>query len=207
MTKRSLWLCLALILGALFPLIFFSTSFSSQYRQFTETKGIVHFSFEYPADCKSQDHIRTNTGVQLNFDREVVKGGWADKDLLIDADKILVSVNPASYEPKTRLEETVSQITEGFNVVQTLERSSVTIGDGITGEQLVYSFDEGSSRMPMLDAPQKGRPKYGPLIQTGRSVYFNYGEFAWFIDMYSYTDEEQTKADFEHVLQTFKILN
>lgn len=71
-----------------------------------------------------------------------------------------------------------------------LERSAVTV-DGIQGELIAYQTNE----------------IIGPPVVYMANVYFDYGEFTWSFDAGADLDLAETvRADFDHVLQTFKIL-
>jgi hypothetical protein len=72
---------------------------------------------------------------------------------------------------------------------QELERTSITIA-GATGELVAYSF-------PDL--------KNAPTIT--REVFFDVDGVLWNIYIYSGTDKsDETKLDFEHIINTFKVL-
>jgi hypothetical protein len=72
---------------------------------------------------------------------------------------------------------------------QELERTSITIA-GAAGELVAYSF-------PDL--------KNAPTIT--REVFFDVDGVLWNIYIYSGTDKsDETKLDFEHIINTFKVL-
>jgi hypothetical protein len=101
-----------------------------------------------------------------------------------------------------------------------LERSMVSVG-GISAEQIVWSGGINSSSV-RLPAPfscslfpvmlENVREKYTTFVLPThvRDVYFEYGGLIWIIQVTSspiQNEVDQAKADFEHVLQTFKILD
>ncbi len=77
-----------------------------------------------------------------------------------------------------------------------MERNPIAI-NGIRGEMIVWTC--------------KWYPDYyrgNKWDASIREVYFDYDGVIWYIEFDSHMDRaEQSKADFEHVLQTFKILN
>jgi hypothetical protein len=102
--------------------------------------------------------------------------------------------------------------------IKLLERSAVTVA-GIPGEQIVYSHKPPMiMRAPLKlilftispdwNARYTRRNPQESELRITREVYFNYDGLIWNIQIDS--DEsvaEQAKADFEHLLKTFKILD
>jgi hypothetical protein len=80
-----------------------------------------------------------------------------------------------------------------------LERNPVIV-DGFPGEQIVYVND---TLLPFPSGSGEGRP-----LQIIRAIYFNVGNDVWTIEAESEMSmADQVKADFEHIIQTLKILD
>ena len=179
----------------------------SKYRTFTNNDGIAHFSFEYPGDIKKSHIHRVDAFVNVHFRREIVKDGWFDKDLYIAAFKPPGFANTYISDAKTLLEQDIVCLDEAYEVSRVLERSPININE-IQGELVVSIYDYHTPRMPLPDAPLKGTPQQPSLMMMIRSAYFNQGGLVWIIRMI-YTEEvaEETTVDFEHIINTFKILD
>jgi hypothetical protein len=108
--------------------------------------------------------------------------------------------NPIKYEsaPQTaqeRIEKTIigNQSWENFEL---LERSSVMVSE-IEGERITYLVDR-LMPLPVED---------GRNLDYIRAVYFDHNDLIWVIE--AICDEEIseiTKFEFDHIVQTFKIL-
>ncbi|MBI4304280.1 MAG: hypothetical protein HY665_08105 [Chloroflexi bacterium] len=143
----------------------------------------------------------------MSFFREVVKNGFYDKFLWVQVFRPREYLYKDAYDAKTVLENDISDLMEYFKVAQVLERSSANVS-GIVGELVVSTVDIRSASPPSPDSDPRGTPKGSQLIDIVRSVYFDYGGLIWKISMRSYEKvAEEGRADFEHVLKTFKILD
>jgi hypothetical protein len=79
-----------------------------------------------------------------------------------------------------------------------IERSLVNVA-GFSGEQVIYTND---TLLPFPSGSGEDRP-----IKVYRAVYFKDGTSLWSIESESEAGmSDRVKADFEHILQTFKIL-
>jgi len=120
--------------------------------------------------------------------------------------EIIASNTSCVFYAGSFLEAYIIDIKDSFEVFQVLERSSVNIS-GISAEQVVYAYDEFSVRNPLPDAPLKGTPSGSSLIWVGRAIFFDHDGLVWFIRMKSIEEAaEKTKLDFEHLIETFRIL-
>jgi hypothetical protein len=96
-----------------------------------------------------------------------------------------------------RLESTLKHATK-FENFELLERSPVEVA-GIEGEMIVYLVD---NILPIIFKENLGRLEYH------RVVYFDYNGLIW--EMEAQCNQEmanQVNADFDHIVQTFKILD
>ena len=206
--RRTGWKVYTILLIILLIILSVSMNCSNGYKLLTEDEGIAHFSFEYPADLNEVEFIRSSTDdfICVSLIREVVKDGWWDKSLSFITQKPPVIGYEEAYDAGSFIEAYITRLKDSFEVVQVLERSSVNIS-GISGEQVIYTYDDFSRRMPLLDAPLEGEPAGPSLIWIDRAIFFDYNGLVWFIRMKS-TEEtsEQTKLDFEHLTETFRIL-
>jgi hypothetical protein len=102
----------------------------------------------------------------------------------------------APQNAKDRLENDLLHESKWKNF-ELFERHPVTVS-GVEGELIYYQVDW------FLPVP-KGE---GPGLQYVRAVYFDYGGLTWWIQAKCEKEMiDQVKTDFEHILQTFKILS
>jgi len=96
----------------------------------------------------------------------------------------------------TALEHHIQLYVEPENI---LERSTISMA-GISAELLVY-FHEPEL---MPEAPSSSLD----VIKVTRVVYFDYNDLLWEIEIESDEDRaDVAEADFEHLLETFQILD
>jgi hypothetical protein len=175
---------------------------NSEYRTFTFKRG-VNFTFEYPS------HYKINS--IYSYVEGKSAGGVIFFDKLSSKDSIYgfidVSIRDASEKfpnAKTAIEQIVLGERDKDTLVvgeldeDILERTTINI-NGISGELLVYSHKVGLiERLPYESSK---------IIRINRTLYFDHSGLLWSIIIESDEDKaEQAKADFEHILQTFKIL-
>ncbi|UCB43223.1 MAG: hypothetical protein JSV77_00835 [Dehalococcoidales bacterium] len=175
------------------------------YRTFTFNK-VAHFSFEYPAHYK-----KTSAGAEV--EDKIIHIGFRDKvpSKGIDAGFIMIRVEGAgiTYPDATAaLEHTLSIFVDqepyDENDEQApgllLERSNITVA-GIPAELIVYSYG-----FDLIREESTGLVVY--LMRIAREVYFDYSGLIWKIEIESDEDRaEEAEADFEHLLETFQILD
>lgn len=83
---------------------------------------------------------------------------------------------------------------KGFKDFQLLERSAISVV-GVLGEKVLYSYNIVSSGTPTL------------LPAVSRGAFFAAGEFIWSVNVsVEINNGEADQSVFDHVLQTFKIL-
>jgi hypothetical protein len=170
------------------------------YREFIFREDNAHFSFEYPASY-SKPYVDM-TGLP-----ELVSG--ETHRLIQDGEKVsvfsvmgFVILNPEYYSTNVSalLEKDLREYESGFNYLEfkLLERSQISVS-GIQGEQIIFSH----MWKPEGYIGQKGEP----YPWRGRTVYFYSNGAIWeyYLDS-PLSTADQANADFEHILQTFKIL-
>jgi hypothetical protein len=98
---------------------------------------------------------------------------------------------------RERLELTLEK-EENWRNFKLLERSAVVVS-GVEGEMIVYLTD----KLGMFNAGENTKN-----LEYGKVIYFDHNGLIW--EMKASCDQnmsEQVKADFDHIIQTFKILN
>jgi hypothetical protein len=177
----------------------------AEYLTFMLKKGIK-FSFEYPSHYKKEE-VRAyeqdeGFGRVTLFDKLPSEGSWYDSIYIVISDKRIGYTNP---------KEIIQVIITDTLPKEIIERSTVTMA-GLQGELLVYSFSGDVKDAPSgfwSCSPSRKRVNPDePLVRVSRVAYFDDGDKIWRIEVESAERKaEQAKADFEHILQTFKILN
>ena len=174
------------------------------YRAFTFNE-VAHFSFEYPAHYK-----KTSAGAEV--EDKIIHIGLRDEvpSEGSNAGFIGIKVEGAgiTYPDATvALEHTLSIFVDSEPYDEDaeqapgrlLERSTLTVA-GIPAELIVYSYGYDYVR----DSPSD---PWVLLLRIAREVYFDYNGLIWNIVIESDEDRaEVAKADFEHLLETFQIL-
>jgi hypothetical protein len=169
---------------------------SPEYRVFSLREGIGQFSMEYPPDY-------TVTRLDIRNDaanRYTDVGLSASQAAPGSLGEISVYAWPAAgNEAATQiLEDILGRAGAVFAGFRVLERSSVMIGD-IEGQAAEFSWDAAAS------ANATG-PSSLPAVSS--MVCFRHGDIAW--EIHVATDaasREQASARFEHIIETFQILD
>lgn len=177
----------------------------SSYKRFTLREGDAHFSFEYPGNYEEVlTHVYSGWAA-VSFDHELVEEDW-----IIESSYLRVDVYEAGRrgnpDAEAALESAITRIAteEYYSDFEILERSSVSIA-GVKGEQctLSYCYRE---EIPATD--DEGPFLKLPALMTVRCVYFDYNGFIWEIWLRSTEGfAEEDKAHFEHIIETFEILD
>ena len=174
---------------------------NNTYKTFTFTKGIK-FSFKYPSHYYKEEIWAYKPGISAGgvefFDKLPSDWYWYDYfDIGIE------------YSKKSA-HEAIEEIVNNKLKKEITEISNVTMA-GMQGEILVYSYHD-----VMPEIPHRGWSCSVPsapanadtILQIDRIAYFSNGTQLWSIEIgTSESKTEQQKADFDHILQTFKILN
>ncbi len=173
----------------------------NDYETFVADEGIPHFSFEYPSyyavGYQSMPGVpSTNAGLHSVPIEEFYEGSVKDIDIHIHY------TGGGFPDAETAMKERIAQIKRETNV-QIREQVRIIIA-GIEGWELVASFEEKPFPPPGDDA---GLPR-DPEHIISRDLFFDYQGMMWQISLYTDVGSyEQTNADFEHVLGTFRILD
>ena len=198
--KERIRLRSLLLMGVLFVVVAtFLSCNSSGYRTFTFNK-VAHFSFEYPAHYRKFAAHATveDKTIYIGFRDKIIPEGRTNGF-------IRVVVEGAGYrypDAEAALEKTLLPFTEPekyINPGNLLERSTITVA-GVQAELIVYIRE--ADLIP--EAPASSLD----IMKVTRVVYFDHNNLIWRIRIQSDEDRaDQAKADFEHILETFKILD
>ena len=166
----------------------------SNYKEFTWEKTPAHFSFQY-----SRQYSVDTSNIDSKFPTVWFEKPRGQVDLL----DIIFSVS--LYQSTSTTTEELDKIFSGqkelYSDTQVIERSSITV-DAEQAEQTVYSYTFASIYGDGL--------LYKPALipQIGRIVVFKHVGVVWSIEISSEEhNANSAKADLDHILQTFKILD
>lgn len=171
------------------------------YDKYTLKKGIAHFSFEYPCSYDrygseiNEDDCFTLISIRGPYHKSVEDRTWLRVFVLISED-------PGFLDPERALKQDVSH-NEKLLDYRLIERSSVNVA-GIEGQQIIYFYNR--ERPGSLDPGFI--PGVGPAPTIAREIYFCDEGRIWDLQFHSNeSTAEADMADFEHMLETFTILN
>jgi hypothetical protein len=196
-------LCSFILIGIFSMMISAISCSNPEYKLYAFKKGI-NFSFEYPS------HYKIKTVYAYSKDKGI--GGVRFWDQLPSdwywTDTLYVIVEDKSLSAQ----EAITDIESNLLEKEILEKETITMA-GMQGEMLVYSY-----KASLPSAPPGGigcSPRKIPAVEDPdkirrivRTAYFSNGKQLWSMEIgTSESKAEQFKADFEHILQTFKILN
>lgn len=157
---------------------------ASLYRTYSIKHGDVAFSFQYPTYYRlihTYTRSDPNASVEVMFARTKLVRGYSDNYLDVSAGSPLA----AERRPMVVINQLLSDAMHRTE----LERYSTSVA-GIPAELVAYSYTSNS----------------GVLMVT-RAVYFNQNIRLWRIELGSdETGADVAKLDFQHVVETFKIL-
>jgi hypothetical protein len=190
------WATLALMLMSLF----LTSCGSSDYKVFSLREGIGYFSVEYPS-------AYTVTRIDIRND---ATSRYTDVGLSSPQVGGHPGLNEISIYawPSADGNETASLVLDGmlakaetiFQDFKLLQRFSVMIGD-MEGQGAIFSW----TASPVSPA---GGSEAGTLPAVSRLVCFRHGELAWEIHVASDSAAQaEAGADFQHIIDTFQILN
>jgi len=193
---------LLVLLSALLLLGACSVSDDSYKTMNVKTK-IASFSFEYRAYYRDVEgpKVLDRGSVYVNLIAPQKKMAFPNpepggKPDTVSLEYVPAYIGVAAYNPEVSglsAAESIERVlsTEAnWPDFKLLERSAVTV-DGIQAELIAYQTNE----------------IIGPPVVYMADVYFDYGGFTWAFDAKADLDLAETvRADFDYVLQTFKIL-
>jgi hypothetical protein len=173
------------------------------YKGFVVNEGVALFSFEYPVSFEEPDIDLVNGAPYSTL---VISHRMAKGTEGVSRFAVIVSKTSSKFpNARAKLDYYVGLLQGGFSgggmdpeyVAPNLQERVPIIVNGIQGEMIVWTcqwipdFYPGTKR----DA-------------ISRDVYFDWGGLIWEIGFVSHTDRaEQAKVEFEHLLETFQILD
>lgn len=194
--------------------VFNETQSSDGFKTLTVTNELCSFALQYSGNYKRAGPYGD---LKDNSPYMYVKLLAPEKtmQILVPADKDSLKTTTTMYTPATfeifvyapRATMDIQNSTERLNMTlegqkrwenfKLLERLPVTVY-GIEGELIAYVVDWF---LPV----SKGE---GPLLQYHKAVYFDYNGLIWTIEATSEMEMvDQVNADFDHIVQTFKIID
>ncbi len=197
MKRKELFFHTLQIIIALLILIAFSSCNRNQgYVTYDFRYGsIVHFSFEYPSsyEAQSEDAVGIGNPAYLWHRASSKPFPWNDISILF----ITYSKGTIAYNATAMLDYDLANLRNLSPPGQfsLLERSKIVVS-GVQGELAAIRYP-----IPPNIA------YYGPGPTITRIVSFDKDDLIWVITLNSNQEAaDKAKADFEHILQTFKFL-
>jgi hypothetical protein len=185
----------------------------SEYKKITIKNDLSSYSLEYPS------HYKKEVGEVLDFDipftllilngpiitetAEVFDPDTGIITVVGNTGSSIISISISnykiyfgeSYSATEKIEAVLKGEAEWENF-QLLERSPITVS-GVEGELIVYLVDR------LMPIPVED----GENLEYVRAVYFDYNDLTWEIEMQCNQDiQEEVTAYFNHVIETFEIL-
>jgi len=211
--KRLRFLLSVLLVGI--SLVSSCKPVSEEIRQFTVENELCHFTFEYPSYYKTEgpntdlDYIRPYTHVYLYAPREpieiivpsgddhveTVKSSYVPATIFIHV-FVPVTRDGRTWSAKDYAENDV-QGNRNWDYFQVFEHSTRVVS-GMECEFVYYQSD-WIGLFPPSDEPK---------VEYYKVIYFDYDGLVWSVEASSRMDKNhRVMQDFEHILDTFKILN
>ncbi|MFC2035816.1 hypothetical protein ACFLUJ_06825 [Chloroflexota bacterium] len=171
-------------------------------RTFTLREGIGHFSFKYPSRYEPEI-VRTETG-PLGPETYVVLFTSTTGHAIVEYHDAEILVHIGNIEARGRNSEEAAEFNisywsrdEDFRLI---ERSSIEVA-GIRGEQIVYSYVNEFTPHVSLGMHSVNKPA------IRRGVFFDYNGQSWSISVTGHESiDDIVKKDYNHILETFKII-
>lgn len=168
-------------------------SSTNGYKTFTLKRGVGHFTFEYPANYEKL-LVYVSDSTNVNFGGPLLTEEEARTLLMVTV--IEWDNGVPDLEASVERELYYGSNFEDFKL---LDRSSLHVAD-MQAEQIVFFY-----KRPIYEPRLIPRQ---PVPSISREVCFVNGRLDWSIRMRSHESmAEVDRLDFEHILQTFRILN
>jgi hypothetical protein len=187
-----------LVAGLIFLSLSFTSCGSPDYKVFSLKEGIGHFSFEYPAGYSVTRIDIRNEAVTRYTDIGLCSTFTTSSPGL---NEISVYAWPVDSSTDTATHVLTGMLAQGetiFSDFKLDERFSVMIGD-MEGQAAIFSWTASST---------SGPEEKKTLPAISRMVCFRHGDLAWEIHVASGIETQvQAETEFNHILETFQILN
>ncbi len=178
-------------------------SSSDEYKTFTTSEeSLVHFSFEYPSDYWLNDQSQGNVNPSLYVGLTGVTIDDLSQGIVKDIDIRITNYSPKWLglpDAESAVKEQINEYKWSFYRNYRLLEKHKAVIDGVEGWEIVVTFRE----RPL---PDFGYGKLRePISVVARDLFFDYQGITWQISLYTDVEsyEKDTKAVFEHILQTF----
>ncbi|MFC1903757.1 hypothetical protein ACFLXJ_03110 [Chloroflexota bacterium] len=173
-----------------------TTAGSSGYTELTVKRGIARFSFEYPSHYKiGKVEIRND----YHYIDMIVYGQSPGEEVHNPIIDVFVNRTSASMPNIQGAIDAELSVADNRPFFHFLERSPVKVTtDSIPGEKIIFSWASYPDIAPTTE----------PIHYISNSVFFEYGNLIWSIDMRSEINEAASdESVYNHILQTFRILD
>ncbi len=171
---------------------------SPDYKVFSLKEGVGHFSLEYPAEY-SVTRIDIRNGPVSRYTDIGIGPTTATSSHGLN--EISIYAWPADFPTDTAVLILGGLLAQGeiiFSDFQLKQRFSVMIGD-MEGQAAVFSWTA-----PLAGGAEEAKK----LPAVSRMACFRHGDLAWEIHVASDLEAQgQAEAEFNHVLETFRILD
>jgi len=191
---RAIKLCLvtfifAILMSSLSCSPYIVKRVNSNFEEIRIIRGIARFSFEYISDWKLGPFES-----QKDYTLFTLHGQSTTWSLLVEP------TGKEFLNDEAALEHDFSYWSKQLNF-NLIEQSSITV-DGVQGTQIIFTY-----YYAQLPLPQGGSG--GPPVPTTvRDIYFTQNGLIWSMEIYSKSEAAQKNNEYyDHLLQTFKILN
>jgi hypothetical protein len=171
-------------------LLFSSCNTTPSYHTFTMKDGIANFTFEYSSRFSINESGTSNKISSVSLNGPAVNG-------IKDSTSILVAAIEPDGESAKETTDKAERNASSFPDYKLITKSEILI-NGITAYRIDYTE---RSLLPIE------RHSNQPVIDVYRELRFDTQNMSWFLQMRSDSSTaEADKVDFEHVINTFKIL-
>lgn len=198
--KRWAYILLIFILMS-FLLSCSNSDVTPGYKEFTlhrNRAAVAYFSFEYPEGFEKLGNSYIDSEyVRISFYRSLLEEGYWDAWFNVRVYRYPMFDHSSAA---AAIEDEIQTSTTLFEDFKILKRTPVLV-DNVEGELLVYSY------IPIKQTDEYSYLKGHPIV-ISRNIYFDYNGLIWTIDMASVEEvAEADEAVWEHLLETFKILD
>jgi hypothetical protein len=196
MNRRFLILSLVLLLVSSAAL---TSCGGSDYKIFSLREGIGHFSMEYPPDYTVvRIDIRNDAAsryTDIGFRVPQSPGDDSFGEISVYAWPIDMAESSAALV----LDDLLGRAAGIFSDFKLLDQYSIMVGD-MDGQAAVFSW-------MATPANDYGESDAGTLPAVSRIVCFCHGDLAWEIHLASDSAAPDAEDEFNHIIDTFQILN
>ena len=194
MTKKFILLVIVLTV-----LLFTTSGCALQYCRKYVLHGVDYrFTFEYPADYRI-----LGNGKLLYCARPALEGHWDNSWLWVKTTKKEKTGERENARKLLESDVSIYSTSEQYTDFEIIETNTFTV-DGIEGDLRIFSYYNPNS--PIL-GPPPGTTLKLPASMVARFAYFDYRGYIVELKISSTKEAtEQANREFEHLLETFRII-